>query len=246
MQKSLNNSETILLKFKSCKLKSKTCKLASAELKVFLLQYQSLQCLFCIRSSDLLLYKWLWKYKIKYSLQWYIQYCCLKVVRFNEEIACPHSHSTCVKMTLHDIMHFKNHADAVHDIYLWWWLTEYISDLNERVIIIIEYWQMFKYWVQELIFKSHLIYELSCQNIWLHQLHYYKKDYYLKILLLLISGSLKCEKENMSDREKCKYCEADLFKVVCSCLAKAYKLQWNIFKYFTICNVIFNSVSKLL
>lgn len=76
------------------------------------------QCLFCIGSPDLPLDERLREYKNKFSLQRHIQRCGFRFIHSEEAIPCPHPHPRCDGVSLHGVMHFKNHAAKIHGIFL--------------------------------------------------------------------------------------------------------------------------------
>ena len=74
------------------------------------------QCLFCLTRDDLSLKDRQQKYKSKYSLQRHANRCRLNHFKPEEKMPCPDDHGCGV--ILESIMHFKSHAERVHDFCL--------------------------------------------------------------------------------------------------------------------------------
>ena len=99
-----------------CTLDPSICKRKPADAEDIPLKCQSFQCLFYIGNLSLPLNERLRAYKNKYSLQRHTYRCCLKSVRSDDELNCPHP--SCSGLVLQGVNHFKNHAAIIHDIHL--------------------------------------------------------------------------------------------------------------------------------
>ena len=74
------------------------------------------QCLFCLAREDLSLEDRHQKYKSKYSLQRHANRCRLNHFKPDEKVPCPDDHGCGV--ILENIIHFKSHAERVHNFCL--------------------------------------------------------------------------------------------------------------------------------